>query len=109
MDEVRQRRKDESHADSTKKKGSSAKVAADKEAEKAGRLTGFQQFTVKSGMGTLDLEAMEAAAENALADENEEVDVDEDLFDVDSDDDFDDLDDMDFDDDSDDDNDEPDI
>lgn len=103
MEEERQRLKAEAAADS-KKKGS-AKGAA-KDVDKSNRLTGFQHFTDKAG--TLNLEAMEAAAENAQADENEAVDVvDEGLFDV-SDDDLDDLDDMDFDSDDDDD-DEPDI
>ena len=96
MEEESQRLKAEAAADS-KKKGS-AKGAA-KDVDKSNRLTGFQHFTDKAG--TLNLEAMEAAAENAQADENE---VDEGLFDV-SDDDFDDLDDMDFDSDDD----EPDI
>ena len=84
-------------ADSSKKKGG---AKAEKEVDKSGRLTGFEQFSDKAG--TLNLEAMEAAAENAQAD------VDEELFDV-SDDEFDDLDDMDFDDSDDDEDDEPDI
>jgi hypothetical protein len=100
MEVERQQLKEEGAADSKKK--SSAKVAT-KEVDKSTRLTGFQHFNDKTG--TLNLEAMEAAAENAQVDE----DVDEDLFDV-EDDDLDDLDDMDFDSDSDDeDDDEPDI
>ena len=101
MEEERERLKAQASADS-KKKGSAKNST--KEVDKSGRLTGFQQFTDKAG--TLNLEAMEAAAENAQADENEEeVDVvDEDLFDVSDDD----LDDLDFDSDDEDD-DEPDI
>ena len=96
MEEERLQAKSEV-ADS-KKKGSKV----EKEVDKSGRLTGFDQFNDKAG--TLNLEAMEAAAENAQAD------VDEELFDV-SDDEFDDLDDMDFDsdDDEEDEDDEPDI
>jgi hypothetical protein len=102
-------------ADPKKRKGAGGAVPSDRTAEKAGRLTGFQQFSDKTGM--LNLEAMEAAAENAQIDEDEEQDegnledVDEDLFDDD-----DDLDDLEFDDDDDedddgddDDDDEPDI
>mmetsp|Transcript_22285 Transcript_22285/g.46954 ORF Transcript_22285/g.46954 Transcript_22285/m.46954 type:complete len:300 (+) Transcript_22285:399-1298(+) len=98
MEEERERLKAQASADS-KKKGSAKNST--KEVDKSGRLTGFQQFTDKAG--TLNLEAMEAAAENAQADENEEeVDVvDEDLFDVSDDD-------LDFDSDDEDD-DEPDI
>ena len=89
-------------ASDSKKKGGKGTA---KEVDKSGRLTGFQHFTDKAG--TLNLEAIEAAAENAQVDEDEEVDVvDEDLFDL-EDDDLDDLDDMDFD--SDDEDDEPDI
>jgi len=100
MEEERERLKEETGADSKKKGGKNTT----KEVDKSGRLTGFQHFTDKAG--TLNLEAIEAAAENAQVDENEEVDVvDEDLFDV-EDDDLDDLDDMDFDSD---DEDEPDI
>ena len=100
MERERERLKAEAAADS-KRKGSSK--GATKEVDKSGRLTGFQHFTDKAG--TLNLEAIEAAAENALVDENEPVDVlDENLFDV-EDDDLDDLDDMDFDSDDD----EPDI
>jgi len=59
--------------------------------DKSGRLTGFQHFSGKQD----NLEALEAAAENAVADEDEEFEgVDEDLFDEDVD-----LDDLDFDDD----------
>jgi len=87
MEEERQRLKAEAAAEGKKKGG--AKSGA-KDVDKSSRLTGFQHFTAKAG--TLNLEAMEAAAENAQADENEVLDVvDEDLFDV-SDDDLDDLD-----------------
>jgi hypothetical protein len=78
-----------------------------KDVDRSSRLTGYEQFSDKTG--TLNLEAMEAAAENAERDPDEEDDeddlddVDEDLFDVDDDD----LDDLDFDDD--DEEDEPDI
>lgn len=88
----------EAAADTKKKK--------EKVVDKSNRLTGFIQFSDKSG--TFNLEAMEAAAENAEVDEDEEnlENVDEDLFDDD-----DDLDDLDFDDDDEDDDedDEPDI
>lgn len=100
MEEVRERLKAEGASDPRKKGGGKG---GEKEVDKSGRLTGFQHFNDK--MGTLNLEAIEAAAENALEDADNVVD--EDLFDV-SDDDFDDLDDMDFDSDSDED-DEPDI
>lgn len=87
MEEGRQRLKAEAAAEGKKKGG--AKSGA-KDVDKSSRLTGFQHFTAKTG--TFNLEAMEAAAENAQADENEVLDVvDEDLFDV-SDDDLDDLD-----------------
>ncbi len=99
MEEERERLKAEAAADSKKKGGKNAT----KEVDKSGRLTGFQHFTDKAG--TLNLEAIEAAAENAQVDENEVDVVDEDLFDV-EDDDLDDLDDMDFDSD---DEEEPDI
>lgn len=99
MQDERDRLKAEVAADPKKKGGGKA---ATKDVDKSGRLTGFQHFSGKAG--TLNLEAMEAAAENAQVDENEEADVvDEDLFDLD--DDLDDLDDMDFDSDDD----EPDI
>mmetsp|Transcript_3076 Transcript_3076/g.8466 ORF Transcript_3076/g.8466 Transcript_3076/m.8466 type:complete len:304 (+) Transcript_3076:355-1266(+) len=102
MEEARERLKAEAAAEGGKK-GSSK--GAEKEVDKSGRLTGFQHFTSKAG-GTLNLEAIEAAAENALEDENEANVVDEDLFDVSDDD----LDDLDFDsDDEDDEDDEPDI
>lgn len=100
MEEENERLKAEAASESKKKGGKTTT----KEVDKSGRLTGFQHFTDKAG--TLNLEAIEAAAENAQVDEDEEVDVDEDLFDL-EDDDLDDLDDMDFD--SDDEDDEPDI
>mmetsp|Transcript_15317 Transcript_15317/g.38613 ORF Transcript_15317/g.38613 Transcript_15317/m.38613 type:complete len:303 (+) Transcript_15317:275-1183(+) len=101
MEEESERLTAEAASDSKKKAGKGTA----KEVDKSGRLTGFQHFTDKAG--TLNLEAIEAAAENAQVDEDEEVDVvDEDLFDL-EDDDLDDLDDMDFD--SDDEDDEPDI
>eukprot|EP00536_Pseudo-nitzschia_multiseries_P013448 jgi/Psemu1/320454/estExt_fgenesh1_pm.C_5750008 len=108
MEEARERLKAEAAADSRKKGGGGK--GADKDVDKSGRLTGHQHFTDRGG-GLLNLEAMEAAAENALEDENEaNVVVDnEDLFDV-SDDDLDDLDfDSDSDEDDDDEDDEPDI
>jgi hypothetical protein len=86
----------------SKKKGSKVEKVVDK----SGRLTGHQQFSGK--MGTVDLEAMEAAIEHAQRDEDEEeeegvnVDVNEELFDVDDED----LDDLDFDDDDDEDGDD---
>jgi hypothetical protein len=70
-----------------------AKAKKSKDDEKAGRLTGFQQFSDKMN----NLEAIEAAAEQAELDETamEELeDVNEELFDDDED-----LDDLDFDDD----------
>jgi len=94
-------------ATDTKKKGGGGSKGVEKEVDKSGRVSGFLQFTDKAG--TFNLEAMEAAAENAKRDENEKDedisvdDVDKNLFDVDDDD----LDDLDFDDDDDDD--EPDI
>ncbi|MGK3761350.1 MAG: hypothetical protein ACI8RD_013668 [Bacillariaceae sp.] len=103
MKEEAERLAEEMAAD-PKKKGNKG---GEKVVDKSGRLTGHQQFTDKGG--NFNLEAMEAAAENAERDENEveDVDVDEDLFLED-----DDLDDLDFDDDDeddDDDDDEPDI
>lgn len=99
MNEMNKRLAAEASPD-TKKKGG-GKGAEQKEIEKCARLTGHQIFSNKAG--TFNLEAMEAAAENAKRDENEKEDlsvddVDEDLFDVDDDD----LDDLDFDDDDDD-------
>ena len=84
------------------------KKKEDKVVDKSGRITGYLQFSDK--IGTLNLEAMEAAIDNAQVDEDEQLEVDEDLFDLD-DDELDDLDDLDFDDDDDDDDDddEPDI
>lgn len=67
------------------------KKSGEKEVDKSDRLTGFEQFSGKQD----NLEALEAAAENAQEDENEEFEgVDEELFDDDVD-----LDDLDFDDD----------
>jgi hypothetical protein len=90
------------------KKGGGKPSDDKKEVDKSGRLTGFQQFSDKTG--TFNLEAMELAADNAERDSDEEDDddddnlegVDEELFDVDDDD----LDDLDFDDDDDDDDDD---
>ena len=99
MAEERQRLVAEA-ADSQKKGGGGK--STDREVDKSDRLTGFEQFSGK--VGTLNLEAMEAAAEDAELDEEEDIvgdDVDEALFDVDDDD----LDDLDFDSDDD----EPDI
>ncbi|OEU22194.1 RWD-domain-containing protein [Fragilariopsis cylindrus CCMP1102] len=53
-----------------KKKGGKG---AEKVVDKSGRLTGHQQFTDKGG--NFNLEAMEAAAENAERDENEVEDI----------------------------------
>jgi hypothetical protein len=83
------------------------KKKREKVVDKSGRISGFLQFSDKTV--TLNLEAMEAAWENAEKDEDEESDednlenVDEDLFVGDDDED---LDDLDFDDD---DEEEPDI
>lgn len=85
--------------DATKKK----KVLMEKKEDKAGRITGFAHFSGK----TLNLEALERAAEEAEAQEvteSEFGEVDEELFDNDED-----LDDLDFDSNDDDDEDEPDI
>ncbi len=92
MKEQREREEEEAAADGKKKK--------EKATDKSGRISGYLQFTDKSGM--FNLEAFEMAAENAQRDEDEEEDdiaenVDEALFDVDDDD----LDDLDFDDDDD--------
>ncbi|CAB9501604.1 RWD domain-containing protein 1 [Seminavis robusta] len=92
-----QQDKDDEAAAGNKKK-STPKVN-----EKKGRLSGFQQF---SG-AAINLEALEAAAENAQTDpeeeeEEEEGALQEELFDVDDED----LDDLDFDDDDDDDDEE---
>ena len=94
--------------------GAAKKKNKEKVVDKAGRITGFLQFSDKGG-GTFNFEAMEAAAENAQFDEDEaraEEEAaaaaveDEDLFDLDDED----LDDLDFDDDDDDDDEEePDI
>ena len=97
MEAERERLKAEAASDSKKKGGGKSGA---KDVDKSNRLTGFQHFTDKAG--TLNLDAIEAAAENAQVDENEPVDVaDENLFDVSDDD----LDDLDFDSDDD----EPDI
>jgi hypothetical protein len=95
METVRTEQQAAAVLEAKNKKGSNAAVsvsssAVERSLEKAGRLTGYQQFSDKTGL--LNLEAMEAAAENAQVDEDE--DVDENLFDDD-----DDLDDLDFDDD----------
>jgi len=85
-------------ATDTKKKGGGGGKGIEKEIDKSGRVSGFLQFSEKAG--TFNLEAMEAAAENARRDENETDedisvdDVDKNLFDVNDDD----LDDLDFDD-----------
>jgi hypothetical protein len=91
------------------------KKSKEKIVDKSGRVSGFLQFGEKGG-GLLNLEAMEAACENAQRDEEEEEEddddeeelgenVDEELFDVDDED----LDDLDFDDDDEDEDEEPDI
>lgn len=83
------------------------KKSVEKKDETKDRLTGFEQFSGK--VGIMSLEAIEQAAEEAVNDESgdeEDLDVDEDLFD-DSDSD---LDDLNFDDsDEDESGDEPDI
>lgn len=93
------------------KEVSGKKKSVEKKDDTADRLTGFDQFSGKAGI--MNLEAMEAAAEeieNGSDDESDDVkvedlDVDEELFDDD-----DDLDDLDFDDsDDDDEEEEPDI
>lgn len=104
--EMKQQREQEA-AEAT----SDGKKKKDKVVDKSGRLTGHAQFSDKTG--TFNLEAMEAAAENAERDEDEEDEdednlaenVNEELFDVDDDD----LDDLDFDDDEEDEEEEPDI
>jgi len=84
--------------------GKSSKKAGcgkEKKVDKTGRLTGYQQF---SNTASMNLEALEAAAELAEQeemDEDELEDVDEDLFEDDVD-----LDDLDFDDDDEDDDEE---
>lgn len=100
--EIAQQKEQEALAE--KESMSKKKSKGEKVVDKSGRITGFLHFSDK--VGTLNMEAIEAACDNAEADEDEEVDVDdEDLFDVDDDE----LDDLDFDDDDDDDDDEPDI
>jgi hypothetical protein len=94
--EIEEKKEEEENEERTTKK-KSVKVIDEKE----GRLTGFDFFSSKAGM---NLEALEAAAEEAGNDETalEDEDYDEDLFiedDVD-------LDDLDFDDDSEEDDDD---
>lgn len=92
MREQREREEAEAAADGKKKK--------EKVVDKTGRSSGFAQFSDKNG--AFNLEAFEAAAENAQRDEDEDEGVDDDhlaenvneeLFEDD-----DDLDDLDFDD-----------
>jgi gluconate kinase len=78
---------------------SAVKKQKEKVVDKTGRITGFLHFSGKAGK---NLEEMERAAEEAEIDPDE-LDVDEDLFDLEDDED---LDDLDFDDDEDDDGDE---
>jgi len=102
--------KEQAEVQDSKSKKQKAKLAVEKQEDenKAGRLTGFQQFSGKA----FNLEALEAAAENAQADpDEEEADnaateetenendgaIQEELFDVDDED----LDDLDFDEDED--------
>ena len=97
MREQREREEEEAAGDGKKKK--------EKMTDKSDRISGFLQFSDKTG--AFNLEAFEMAAENAQRDEDEEEDdladdVDEALFDVDDED----LDDLDFDDDDDDDEDD---
>jgi len=84
-------------------KESAGKKSKEKKEDKSGRTTGFSQFTDKSGkrINLDDIEKAAAEAEDAPIDP-EELDVDEELFELEDDDD---LDDLDFDDDDD----EPDI
>jgi hypothetical protein len=67
--------------------------------EQEGRLTGYEQFTQK--LGLVNMDALEQAALDAEGAEEDELDVDEDLFDDD-----DDLDDLDFSDEEEDDDDD---
>jgi hypothetical protein len=90
--EMAERRDDEDAAENA----GPVKKKREKVVDKTGRISGFLQFSDKSA--TLNLEAMEAAWENAQKDEDEESDeenlenVDEDLFVGDDDEDLDDLD-----------------
>lgn len=91
MNHQREQETLEANSESRKKKD-------EKTVETSERITGYLQFSSKTG--NFDLEAFEAAAENAQRDEEEEEEdiaenLDEELFDLDDDD----LDDLDFDDD----------
>ncbi len=99
MQEQRERDEAEAMLDAKKKK--------EKTVDKTGRMTGHAQFNDKTG--TFNLEAFEAAAENAQRDDEEPEDdedlaenVNQELFDVEDDD----LDDLDFDDEDDDEDDD---
>eukprot|EP00543_Licmophora_paradoxa_P008417 CAMPEP_0202443502 /NCGR_PEP_ID=MMETSP1360-20130828/2733_1 /ASSEMBLY_ACC=CAM_ASM_000848 /TAXON_ID=515479 /ORGANISM="Licmophora paradoxa, Strain CCMP2313" /LENGTH=295 /DNA_ID=CAMNT_0049059191 /DNA_START=76 /DNA_END=963 /DNA_ORIENTATION=- len=74
------------------------KKSKEKKEDKSGRITGFMHFSGKAGIMNLeDIERAAQEAENAPIDPNE-LDVDEELFDLEDDED---LDDLDFDDDDD--------
>lgn len=75
----------------------SGKKQREKKVDKSGRITGFLQFSGKVGQAVEDMEKAAEEAAGAMIDP-EELDVDEDLFDLDDDED---LDDLDFDDDED--------
>ena len=100
----------EAEVEAMKDERSGKKKSSEKKDETMDRLTGFEQFSSK--VGIMSLEAIEKAAEEA---ENESSDVDEvgvdDILSVDEElfDDDDDLDDLDFDSDEDDNDSEPDI
>mmetsp|Transcript_17861 Transcript_17861/g.25178 ORF Transcript_17861/g.25178 Transcript_17861/m.25178 type:complete len:311 (+) Transcript_17861:36-968(+) len=103
--EAKEKEENDKNPTSSKKEKKEAKKVVDK----SGRLTGFVQFSDKV-MGTLNLEEIEKAAEDAQVDEDEEEDdedfdldeLDEELFDDEEDVDFDDLESSDDDDDDDD-------
>ena len=107
FDEEMEQLKAKEAAEAQEAKSKKSKAKADKQSadisDKAGRLTGFQQFSDKA----FNLEALEAAAENAQTDPDEQLEeedegaIQEELFDVDDED----LDDLDFDDDDDEDED----
>jgi len=108
MEEKAEKEAQEALKDQTNSKKSKNSNAKSKEEEMEGRLTGYQQFSEK--LGLVNLDALEKAAEEAVNLDVEDLDVDEDLFDDESD-----LDDLDFDDeeesddDDDDDDDEDDL
>lgn len=91
MEEKAEKEAKEALKDQTNSKKSKNSNMKSKEEEMEGRLTGFQQFSEK--LGLVNLDALEKAAEEAGNVDVEDLDVDEDLFDDESD-----LDDLDFDD-----------